>query len=344
MDTPLRLLVIGCGGIANAWLSHLRTRTDVRIVGLCDLDPLRAAARNTEFTLQADCGSDLAGMIDHLHPDVVIDLTIPGAHVEVACLALSRGCHVLAEKPMAADMAGARRILAAANAAGKVHAVMQNRRFLTQMARYRDAIQSRIGTPSELHADFFIAPHFGGFRETMPHVLLLDMAIHTFDQARFLTGCDPVAVNAIDWNPTGSWYRHGASALVCIEMIGGLRFTYRGSWCADGDPTSWDARWRAIGTAGTALWNGQTDIVVHGVQPWKSGQFHAEPVSAAAALPHEPLELESHAGCIDDMLSAIRCGRQPATVGSDNINSLAMVHAAIRSAELGGARVAISEL
>ena len=47
-----------------------------------------------------------------------------------------------------------------------------------------DAIGEIVG----IYCDFFKAPHFGGFREEMRHVLLLDMAIHTFDAARLLAG------------------------------------------------------------------------------------------------------------------------------------------------------------
>ena len=56
-----------------------------------------------------------------------------------------------------------------------------------------------------LHADFFIAPHFGGFRDTMEHVLLRDMAVHAFDSARFLAGADPLTAFGTSWNPEESW-------------------------------------------------------------------------------------------------------------------------------------------
>jgi len=341
MSTPLRLLFTGCGGIAGAWLNPLGKRSDATVVGLCDLDPKRAEGRKAEFKLDAECGSDLAAMIDRLHPDVVIDLTVPDAHADVACLALGKGCHVISEKPMASSMADARRILAAAAKAGKIHAVMQIRRYQAQMLRFRDAIKTRIGTPAELHADFFIGAHFGGFRDTMRHVLILDMAIHTFDQARFLTGLYPVAVNALEWNPTGSWYSHGPSALVCVEMQGGLRFTYRGSWCSEGANTSWESSWRAIGTAGTATWDGFQAVRIAAVKPWQAGQFIPEQLPAEDAPPAPAMAHEGHAGCIDEMLTAIAAGRTPQTVGTDNIHSLAIVHAAIASAEKGGARVEV---
>jgi len=47
-----------------------------------------------------------------------------------------------------------------------------------------------------------------------------------------------------------------ASATALFELSGGLRFTYRGSWCAEGRPTSWEAEWRAVGPHGSATWDG----------------------------------------------------------------------------------------
>ena len=68
------------------------------------------------------------------------------------------------------------------------------------------------------------------------------MAIHTFDMARFISGADPVAVYCKEWNPSGSWYDHDASAIAIFEMTGGIVYTYRGSWCAEGLNTTWESR------------------------------------------------------------------------------------------------------
>ena len=70
--------------------------------------------------------------------------------------------------------------------------MIQNRRYLAEVRRIRRFLDSgAIGAPTSIHCDFFVPPHFGGFREEMDHVLLLDMAIHTFDAARFLVGPRP---------------------------------------------------------------------------------------------------------------------------------------------------------
>jgi predicted dehydrogenase len=342
-NTPFRLVIAGCGGIAQAWLEPLSQRNDVVIAGLIDLDPARAAERAAAFAPHAATGTDLAAMIDQAHPDIVVDLTIPDAHAEVACLALGKGCHVLSEKPLASTMDGARRILAAAQAAGRTHAVMQNRRYLPGIRRFRQALHDpAMGRLTELHADFFIGGHFGGFRDAMRHVLLLDMSIHSMDQARFIGDLHPVAVNALEWNPPGSWYAHDASALVCVECAGGERFTYRGSWCSEGANTSWECSWRGVCTGGSVLWDGTDAISAQAVDV--AAQGFMRPRRQLDPPGPVVMPLQGHAGCIDDMLTSIRAGRQPMTTGADNILSLAIVHAAITSAELGGSRVRIDSI
>lgn len=92
----------------------------------------------------------------------------------------------------------------------------------------------------------------------MDHPLIVDMAIHTFDQARFISGTDPISVYCHEYNPPGSWYKGNAAAICIFEMSDGSVFTYRGSWAAEGQNTSWESAWRVTGSEGTALWDALT--------------------------------------------------------------------------------------
>jgi predicted dehydrogenase len=252
---------------------------------------------------------------------------------------LRHGCHVLTEKPMAASMEEAREIVSAAKAAGRVHAVVQNRRFISGVRRIRRLIETgALGELTALHADFFIGAHFGGFREEMHNVLLLDMAIHTLDAARFMANADPLAVYCVESNPKGSWYAHGAAANAIFEMGDGVQFTYRGSWVAEGARTSWESGWRVVGTRGTLLWDGADRFDAHVV----SGEDgFLRPVAEVEVLPApDEAQTHGHASVISDFLDAIDEGRQPETAGEDNIKSLAMVFGAIESARRQ-ARVAV---
>ena len=331
----VKAVLVGCGSMANGWLNTATVRSKVDIVGLVDIRPEAIEAKMARFGYaNIATGSDLAGILRQTKPDVVFDCSVPEAHCATTLMALKHGCHVLGEKPMSDTMPNARRMAAAAKKAGRVYAVMQNRRFMKEIRALRRFLDSgAIGKLVAVHSSFFLGIHFGGFREAMEHVLLVDMAIHSFDQARFITRADASSVYCHEWTPHGSWFKHGPSASAIFEMHDGVVYTYQGSWCAEGCPTSWQCSWRLIGEKGTILWDGGEDFrceVVRGntgfQRPVKERRI---PLVAPKALS------EGHNSGIGHFLDCLRKGVLPETDSSDNIKSLAMVHAAIKSAETG---------
>ncbi|ATU90666.1 Gfo/Idh/MocA family protein [Phyllobacterium zundukense] len=331
-----RAVLVGCGAMSKAWFEAVRTIGDVEIVGVVDLDTARAETRATEFGLaSALIGNNLARVLAETSPDVLFDIVVPAARHATVAAGLEAGCHVLSEKPMAETLEEARDLVRRAQEAGRVHAVVQNRRYLAQIRRIRRLIESgAIGEVTSIHCDFFLAPHFGGFREEMPHVLFLDMAIHTFDAARFMAGAAATAVYAQEWEPANSWYSQGSSAAAIFEFADGAIFTYRGSWCADGLRTSWESAWRIVGSKGSVVWDGHDDIRAEAVTSGKDGLF-----SGVAAVGIPPLDASDrvggHLGVMQDFIAATRGGPVPETIGTENIKSLAMVFGAIDSAESG---------
>ena len=332
MDAPLRVLQVGCGGISRLWLEPLRGSSEATVVGFVDIDASAAREAAARYGDDASAGTDLQAMLALTRPDVVFDCTVPEAHYGVTLAALEAGCHVFGEKPMAGTLAQAQAMVSAAERHGRTFAVMQNRRFDPSIRALRAFLdEGPIGRVTTVHADFFIAPHFGGFREAMRHVLLRDMAIHTFDAARFLTRAEPEAVTCTSWNPPGSWYAHGASAVATFEMTGGVVFTYRGSWCAEGLATPWEGQWRIVGTRGSVVWDGAEGLRCEVVaQP---GGLLSEHASVATPGLTRTDSRSWHAAAIASFLRAIRAGVAPETVCSDNVRSLAMVFAACDSAD-----------
>jgi predicted dehydrogenase len=241
----------------------------------------------------------------------------------------------LSEKPMAETIAQARDLVARAQAAGKLHAVVQNRRYLANVRRITRFLRTgAIGEVTSVHADFFLAPHFGGFREEMEHVLLLDMAIHGFDAMRAMTGLAPLGVYCREWNPANSWYRHGSSAAAIFDLENGGVFNYRGSWCANGLGTSWECEWRIVGALGSLKWDGRESIEAEIGRGSRNGLF--EDQTPLAVPPLDPADrVGGHFGVLSDFVRAVRAGVEPETVGHDNIRSLAMALGAIESAEAG---------
>jgi len=340
-ERPLRAVLVGCGSMSAHWLGIAAKTDGLEIVGLADINEDAAAKRAREFGLDgAVTAGDFRELLGKLRPDVVLDCTVPEAHFEVTTTALEAGAHVLGEKPMADSLDRARRMVEAAERAGRIYAVIQNRRYHAPIRRLRAFLDSdALGPVTYVQSDFFIGAHFGGFRDRMKHVLLLDMAIHTFDAARYITGADPVAVTCREWNPPGSWYDHDASAVAVFEMTGGVVYTYCGSWCAEGLNTTWESDWRVVCRRGSCLWDGAEGFRAQALT--KTGRFISEFEDLEVPAYDGPEgKLGGHEGLIKEFLRCVRAGERPETVCTDNIKSLAMVFAAIESAETGR-RVAV---
>lgn len=333
--SELRAVLVGCGGISRAWFRAAAEMEDLRFVGLVDLLPEAAEEKAAEFGLEGvRIGTNLEEILAVEKPEVLFNCTVPEAHMPVTLTAFEYGCHVLGEKPLADSMENARRMVQAAEEAGKIFAVIQNRRYQANIRRVRAFLMSDIiGPITTVNSDFYIGAHFGGFRDHMEHVLLLDMAIHSFDQARLISGQDPSRVYCKEWNPTGSWYDHDASAVAVFQMTKDIVYTYRGSWCAEGLNTSWECAWRIIGEQGSLLWDGGDDFCAEVVT--KTGGFRSEWEEVPVPEIDPGSKVGGHAGVMRDFLQAVRTGSTPETVARDNIKSLAMVFGAIRSAESG---------
>lgn len=324
-----RALLVGAGGMGRNWAQTLNAHPDVEIIGWCDVDLARAEQGIHELGLGALPGNDASKMVAELLPEFVVDVTVPEAHASVTIAALDAGIPVLGEKPMAESMESARKMVAASEAGEALYMVSQSRRYHPGIRAYRELIEGMgLGI---LNADFYIGAHFGGFRDEMPYPLLLDMAIHTFDAARYLSGLDPVSVYAEAFNPNWSWYAGDACANALFEFTGGVRFNYRGSWCAEGVPTSWESEWRAVGTRGTAKWSGEEPPTGEWVE---GGEGFIREAKIQPALLDDTMKFGIE-GSLDDFLHALDTGSTPMGECHDNIKSLAMVFAAVESAQTG---------
>ena len=335
MASPVRAVLVGCGGMSRSWTEVSKESDEIDLVGFVDINEEAARTRAEDYSARdAVIGTDLSKVLAETAPDAVFDCTIPEVHTSVAVEALSRGCHVMSEKPMADSMENARRAAKAAEDSGKIYAIIQNRRYDPNIRRLARTLRGgAIGDLTTVNCDFYLGAHFEGFRNHMPHVLLLDMAIHTFDAARLITGADPVSVYCKEWNPAGSWYDQDASAIAVFEMTGGIVYTYRGSWCSEGLSTTWECDWRVIGQQGTITWDGAEGF--KGQKVVTTGEFRSECKDLDISKAESTDRIGGHKGLILEFADCVQNGGTPETSYNDNIKSLAMVFGAIESAESG---------
>jgi predicted dehydrogenase len=317
---PLRVVIVGAGGMGRAWLATVIDSPEVTLTGIADLDvALARDAADSAGLPDLPVGTDAVTLARQTGAQALINVTIPEAHHPVTTAALFAGLPVLGEKPVAENVTRALSLAAAAEVTGELFMVSQSRRWNPQLAALRGMI-ARLGPIGTLSTVFFRSEHFGGYRELMAYPLLVDMAIHAFDSARFLLQAEPVTAYCHSYNPPWSWYAGDANANVVFEMEGGTRYVYNGSWCSPGDVTSWNGSWRVSGEKGTALWDGDHEPVLDAEV--EAGELTGPPHSGIA-------------GALQVFVRALRTGEVPPGEVHENVMSLAMVEAAVRSAASG---------
>lgn len=330
-----RGIVVGCGGMGRDWMKNLTENPRTELIGVVDIRQEAADKAAVDFKLPTQAAfTDLKAAIAALKPDFVCDITIPEAHCPTTVAAHGLGVPTIGEKPLADTLSAGRQMVAAAKTSGKLGMISQSRRYNDRHVALRNAInEGAIGEVTTLNCDFYLGAHFGGFRDAMASPLILDMAIHHFDMARFFVGSDAKRVYAHEFNPKGSWYAGDVACSVIFELDNKIVFTYRGSWCAEGCHTSWDGNWRVIGTKGTLLLENDQHPRGQRVVPSEDKPFS----SKLEDITVQPVTINGNgiAGSLNEFIDALEGKGKPQCLLADNLCSLAMVEAAIDSSKQG---------
>jgi predicted dehydrogenase len=105
--------VVGCGNISAAYLKAAKTFPVLDIVALSDMHFAAAEARSAEFGVPA---KSVEAVLADPSIEVVLNLTVPKAHVEVGLKAIAARKHVHSEKPLGVTLVEARKLVDAAGA------------------------------------------------------------------------------------------------------------------------------------------------------------------------------------------------------------------------------------
>ena len=113
---PVGVGIIGAGVISKTYLENLNSFPDTEVLAIGDLFPEVATAKGAEHNVPDAGGVD--AVLAHAGVEIVVNLTIPAAHADVARQVIATGKHVWNEKPLTLDRASAQTLLGEADAAG----------------------------------------------------------------------------------------------------------------------------------------------------------------------------------------------------------------------------------
>ncbi len=321
--SPLRIGVIGVGRIGRMHAELLARRIPgATLGGVYDLSAGSAQA------VAADLGVPVAGSVDDLlHGDVdaVAICTSTDTHADLVAAAARAGKAVFCEKPVSLDLAKTDRALAEVDRAGVPFQVGFNRRFDPAHQSVRDAVAAgAIGEPHlvRISSRDPAPPSIAYVR--VSGGLFLDMTIHDFDMARYVTGSEVVEVfarGAVRIDPAFGDAGDVDTAVVtlvhadgCITAIDNSRQAVYG----------FDQRVEAFGAAGMAA---STNPLSH------SSVVHTAEGGRVPPLPWFFLEryMESYVRQWQSFVEAVGAGRAPSVTTADARAPLVIGLAAWRS-------------
>lgn len=185
MAEPLRIAVIGVGSLGFHHARILRSVASAELVGVHDSDAARM--HEVATTLEVRPFDDPGTLLDGVDAAVVAVPT--SAHEAVASAALSRGVHVLIEKPIAPTLDAADRILDAAAASGAIVQIGHVERFNGVLRACEPYLDDPLFIESHRLAPF-------GSRGTDVAVVL-DLMIHDLDLVLSLVARPVTALSAV---------------------------------------------------------------------------------------------------------------------------------------------------
>lgn len=327
--TPLRLILVGLGARSRTWARVIAENPETEIVAACDPDPA-ARARAAEAWPGLPIGSSIADIIGTA-ADAVVLATPPGgreAQIEAACAA---GLAILAEKPLADDVALALRYVEMAEDAGTHLIVGLNFRYLAVTQAMRNLLrEGAIGRPE--FGRFIYERWRDGTQDwlnkyplTMEHPMLWEQSIHHFDLMRYVYETEPVRIQAHTFNPSWTMYRGDTNVAALIHFENGMCVTYQGTWQAGHEPMNFN--WRTDGSDGITV-----QRAMFGDLAW--ARRMQTDLTEVPLPPHEAWITD--AAALLRMFVATCRGASPECTGRDHLQSLYMLEACILASERQG--------
>jgi len=320
-----RIGLIGCGGITEVHLKAYR-QAGYDVALLCDAELARARKRRDDFYPNASVCRDYREMLRRPDIDVVDVATHPAARAELLVAAIDAGKHVLSQKPLTLDLDFGQRLVEQAHDQGVKLAVNQNGRWaphwryasLAVEAGHLGAVQA---TDLAVHWDHtWVA---GTPFDRIHHLILYDYAIHWFD----ILGClMPGAPQTVFAQLTHAPNQPAtppllAQAVVAYEQAQASLIFRAGTPYGPRDRTM------IVGDSGT----------IESIGPSENEQSLALTTAAGTARPGLVGKWfpDGFHGAMAELLRAIEEDRGPTNSAADNLKSLALCFAAVRSAETG---------
>lgn len=346
---PMRVGVIGAGGISHVHLRTLTALPGIEVVAIADVVRANAQTRAEQFSIP-NVFEDYHDLLALDEIDTVHVCTFNQAHRAPAVDALRAGKHVMVEKPMAATLVDATAMVRTARQTGKLLMCALKTRYSDDIIAAKHIIES--GDLGEIYYAETVAARRRGIpggsfvRQSSAGIgATADIGVYSLDTALHLMGHPtPLSVSAITTNvigkthqpPTGAGWRWTADALEVEEFgVAWIRFATGAVLVLK---TTWAMHLDDIG--GTFFLGPKAGLrLTPELKVYRDEWGYLVDVAPQVK---PPPDVELFRREIDDFYKAIREGR-PAPIAPEGVLlTNVIIDGIIASAQQGGREVAVT--
>jgi predicted dehydrogenase len=333
VNDPIRVGVIGAGAISQvAHLPVLRRLPGVEVAAICDNDVGKAQALAARFEVK-DTYDDIEEVLRYANVDVVVICTPNHLHEIHVTSALAAGAHVLCERPLALNLAGVERALAASDKYGQRVMVGMNHRFRSDVQAVRGFLAGGdLGALQAVRGGWYTfqpSRQLLGWRLRRDQAgggAVLDLGLPLIDLGMWLAGWpSPKRVSA-------HITRSGGGAKDTVEDMGSVLIV-----CDNGVSVAVDVSWRHLGE-GERFWfdilGAKGSAMIQPLRIFKEQHGAAVDVTPTGAIGRETQFIQSYRAEWMYFLAVIK-GDVNAPAPRDQLALQRVVDAIYRSADEG---------
>ncbi|SDN14003.1 Predicted dehydrogenase [Halogranum gelatinilyticum] len=340
-----RVIQVGTGGQGAAWCSEfLPPNVEdglIDVVAAVDIDEDKH--RNAVEQLGVDpanCFTDVETAFESVEADVCTVVVPPWLHEDVVDVAVDHGVHVLSEKPVADTLEASVRIAEKVERAGLKMGVTMSHRFDRDKTSFRRRLRSGETGPLDYLVGRFTCNArsygaWGAFRHEMEDVLLIEGAVHQLDYLADMAGSRCETLYADTWRPEWAEYEGDVQALVQLRFENGVRATWEGAKANATTLNGWGSDYLRAECRDETLVLDDRELTRYPYDEDPERVVGGRDESGGESLALDEQPKWANAWLVEQFAAWLDGGEPIATNVWDNLQSVALVEAAVQSSRTG---------
>ncbi len=320
----IRVVVTGMGPRGQEWLREIQKDSEYELVACVDSDPAVLSQLSQTGVSAKRCCTALEKTLDQNECDAVIVATSPASHGEPCEVALLRGLAVMVEKPFTLSLSEAVKLVSLAEQKGVPLLVAQNYRYMRSFRTARRLISDGVlGPVGMVVCQYYRVPHaMAASLACLNDSVLWGAAIHHLDALRYILKKRVTGVLAESFAMPWGQLPRGGSMQTMLTLEDEARILYSATYESSGHEffeRGQEFYIRFVGERAT----------LHVFQRWL---LLCETGKLPRVVRRGPRKLTEERILLDQLARALATGEEPDSSGRDNLQTMTVVEACLRSA------------